>query len=416
MNKYFKTGMLLAILLSFSLVQCKNNQEDLEKKANEIHKNIFTLDSHCDTPLHLMEKDFNIGKENDPRKDGGKVDFVRMKKGGLNASFFAVFLGQGELTNKGFTSAKKRALKIFNLIFDSVKKHSDMAEIALTPDDGYKLKKKGKLAIYIGMENGYPIGKDIKNIEEFYNLGARYITLCHSSNSQICDSSTDKDGEKWGGLSPFGKKVVKEMNRLGMMIDVSHVSDKTFYNVIKLSKAPVIASHSCSREISNHPRNMTDDMIKTLAKNDGVIQLCILGEYVKRSQENKEREKELQALMEKYKNYVSLSAEKKKIARKEWMALRKKYPTPERTVAQAVDHIDHIVKIAGIDHIGIGTDFDGGGGLKDCYDVSEIINITKELVRRGYSKKDIEKIWGGNFMRVFRKVQAVAKQINSDNS
>jgi len=401
---------LAFLLLSFQLTVTAKNLQTLDQKANSIHSKVFTLDSHCDTPLNLMDKNFDIGKENDPRNNGGKVDFIRMKKGELDASFFAVFLGQGDRSEKGLAAAKKRALNIFSFIHKAVKENPDKAAIALTPKDGYRLEKEGKLAIFIGIENGYPIGKNLKNIEEFYNLGARYITLCHTKNNDICDSSTDKKGAEWNGLSPFGEKVVKEMNRLGIMIDISHTSDETFYDVIKLSSAPIIASHSCARKISDHPRNMTDDMIKTLAKNGGVIQLCILGEYVKRSPKNPKREKELQALMTKYSNYDALNTEEKKKARGDWMALRKKYPTPERTVSEAVDHIDHIVKIAGIDHIGIGTDFDGGGGLKDCYDVSEIRNITKELVKRGYSEQDIEKIWGGNLMRVFREVIKKSKK------
>lgn len=400
--------LLSFILLAFQCVFATNNPDVLIKKAASIHTKVFTLDSHCDSPLNLSDKNFDIGKDNNPRNGGTKVDFPRMKKGELDASFFAVFLGQGKRTEEANKEAKARALTIFDNIYKAVKKYPEMAAIALTPDDGYRLEKEGKLAIYIGIENGYTIGNDLKNIEEFYNLGARYITLCHTKNNDICDSSTDKKGTEWHGLSPFGEKVVKEMNRLGMMIDLSHASDEAFYDVIKLSKAPIIASHSCARAISDNPRNMTDDMIKTLVKNGGVIQLCILGEYVKESPKNPERDKERETLMEKYSNYDSLDTEGKKKARSEWRTLRKKYPSPERTVSEAVDHIDHIVKIAGIDHIGIGTDFDGGGGLKDCYDVSEIGSITKELVKRGYSEKDIEKIWGGNFMRVFREVMKKA--------
>jgi len=286
-----------------------------------------------------------------------------------------------------------------------------LVELAIKHDDAYRIEKSDKRAIFIGIENGYPVGKDIKNIEEFYNLGARYITLCHSSNNDICDSSTDKDGAEHDGISAFGEQVVKEMNRLGIMVDVSHVSDKSFYDAVKLSKTPVIASHSSARAICDHPRNMDDEMLKTLAKNGGVIQLCVLNSYIKTPPKNPQREEALNALRKKYNDFKDLTEEQGANLTKEWYKLQKDFPEVLATVSDAVDHIDHMVKVAGIDHVGIGTDFDGGGGLKDFFDISEAGNLTYELVKRGYSKKNIEKIWGGNFLRVFRQVEEYAKQI-----
>ncbi|HPF51899.1 MAG TPA: dipeptidase [Draconibacterium sp.] len=277
--------------------------------------------------------------------------------------------------------------------------------MAISPEDIVRLEKEGKRAIYIGMENGFPLGKDIKRVEEFYNKGVRYITLCHSSNNDVCDSSTDKKGAEHNGLSDFGKEVVKEMNRLGMMIDVSHISDKSFYDVIDLSKVPVIASHSSVRAIAHHNRNMTDDMIRALAAKGGVIQICLLDDYVKDPDTTTVRYRAEKELRNKYyTHWDNLSNEEKAAARKEIRSLDEKYPKEIPSVADYVDHIDHVKDLVGIDYVGIGSDFDGGGGLKDCADVSEFPRITEEMLKRGYTEEEIDKVWGGNFLRVFNEV------------
>ena len=392
-------------LTGFLMNNCQTTENRVAKKVEKIHDQALTVDTHCDTPMWLLRSDFDMGKRNDPHEGGGKVDFIRMKEGGMDAMFFAVFISQGERTPEGNKKAKERALKIFDAILNTVNKHLDLAEIALNPDDAYEIEIVGKRAVYIGVENGYPVGNDLANIKEFYDLGARYITLCHTRNNDICDSSTDRNGPEHNGLSDFGRKVVAEMNKLGMIVDVSHISDKAFYDVLEVFEAPVIASHSCARAICDSPRNLTDDMLKKLAENGGVIQVCFVSSFIKLSEPFPERDSAMQALQEKYGSFDDLTDEEMDQARKEWYGINKKFPPKLATVSDMVDHIDHIVKVAGIDHVGIGTDFDGGGGLKDCYDVSQMKNITSELVKRGYTTKEIEKIWGGNFMRVFREVE-----------
>jgi len=283
--------------------------------------------------------------------------------------------------------------------------YSDKIVLTTTPDEAYQNKNKSLLSAYIGMENGFPIGKDLNNLKRYYDMGVRYITLCHVKNNDICDSSTDKDGPEHHGLSEFGRRVVTEMNRLGMIIDVSHISDKAFYDVLKLSKTPVIASHSCVRALCDNPRNISDEMLKALAVNGGVIQICLVNEYLKKLQPNPEREHALKALQQKYGPWEKvMDSEVRKKYRNEYYTVIEKYPQEKATVQDVVDHIDHVVELAGIDHVGIGTDFDGGGGVDGCDDVSEMPNITTELVKRGYSEDDIRKIWGSNFMRVFREV------------
>lgn len=392
-------------LTGFLVNNCKTTENRLAKKAEKIHDQVLTVDTHCDTPMRFLRSDFDMGKRNDPHEGGGKVDFIRMKEGGMDAMFFAVFISQGERTPEGNKKAREVALTTFDAILNTVNKHSSLARIALNPDDAYEIEKDGKRAVYIGVENGYPVGNDLANIKEFYDLGARYITLCHSRNNDICDSSTDRNGPEHNGLSDFGRKVVAEMNKLGMIVDVSHISDKAFYDVLEVSEAPVIASHSCARAICDSPRNLTDDMLKKLAENGGVIQVCFVSSFIKPSDPYPERDSAMQALQEKYGSFNDLTDEETDHARKEWAAVNKKFPSKLAAISGMIDHIDHIVDVAGIDYVGIGTDFDGGGALKDCYDVSQIKNITSELIQRGYTTKEIEKIWGGNFMRVFREVE-----------
>lgn len=407
--------LLTAVLVVFPLGGfSKNKQETVDeqllKRAAVVHDKVLTVDTHTDTPMRLVRGEYDMGTTHNPQERGGKIDFPRMKQGGLDAVFFAVYIGQGPRTPEGNEKAKQKALKLFDAIHQTIKKYPQMVELALIADDAYKIEKKGKRAIYIGIENGYPLGKDISLIKKYYDLGARYITLCHSSNNDICDSSTDDKGPEHNGLSDFGKQVVKEMNRIGMVIDVSHISDKSFYDVLAVSKAPVMASHSCARAICDHERNLTDDMLKKLAKKGGVIQVCMVSSFVKTPPPHPERDAAFKALREKWKKADQLSQKELGELRKEWIQLRKKYPWEHATVADLVDHIDHIVKVAGIDYVGIGSDFDGGGGLKDCFDVSELGNITLELVKRGYTEEQIRKIWGGNFMRVFKKVEETSRK------
>ena len=398
---------VLALLTVFSFSTHAQDSEKLLSKAARIHKAAFTVDSHTDTPLNFANKKFNVALDNSEVLTRSCVDFPRMQKGGLDAVFFAVFTSQGPRTAEGNAKIKAKAEAIFDSIYAAVNRNSNISGVATTPEEAYKLVKKNKSVVFIGVENGYPIGTDISNVKHFYDRGARYITLCHTKNNDICTSSNDTANTK--GLSDFGVKVVNEMNRLGMMIDISHASDQSFYDVIKLSKAPVIASHSCARALCNNPRNLTDDMLRALAANNGVVQMCILSDYVKKSPPNPERDSARQALRKKYNNFQDLKDEQWEAVNAEWHSIDTKYPQVLATVSDVVDHIDHMVKVAGIDHVGIGTDFDGGGGVADCKDVSQMENITIELVKRGYSEKDIKKIWGGNLMRVMHDVAAAGK-------
>lgn len=414
---FLKTTALLFLI--FGLLACSREPEaeKIRARAEKIHRSVLTVDTHCDTPLRLLNPDWDIGIRHDPgARRSGKVDLPRMKEGGLDASFFAVFLGQGERTPEGYARAEEHAFRVLDAIDSMLDKYSDLAEKALSPDDAYRIEKKGKRAIFIGMENGYQIGKDLSLLEEYYSRGVRYLTLCHTADNDICDSSTDRENPEDNGLSDFGRKVVAECNRLGMIIDVSHISDKSFFDVLEVTKAPVIASHSSVRALCESERNLSDEMLKALARNGGVIQICILSSFLKKPKPNPEREKALTELREKYGNYRQIrdEAQREKM-REEYEAVLEKYPVERATVKDAFNHIDYVVKLIGIDHVGIGTDFDGGGGIDGCNDVSQMPNITRELVRRGYSKRDIKKIWGGNLMRVFREVIEVSRELKEES-
>jgi len=404
MRTFFTLQAIVTISLLFSCTSTEQ-EKSLQEKAAKIHAEALTIDSHTDTPLRLMRPGSNLFERNDPREGGGKIDFPRMKEGGLDGVFFAVFVGQGPRTPEGHEDAKQQALATFDSIYALLRKHPEVIQPGYKASDLKEMNEQGKLAIYFGMENGYPIGTDLGLLQKFYDLGTRYITLCHGENNDICDSSTDEEGPEHGGLSEFGERVIREMNRLGIMIDVSHISDEAFYDVLITSEVPVIASHSSVRALCDHPRNLDDEMLLSLADNGGVIQVCAVSDFIKEGEPYPERDSAKMAVVEKHGNYYELPPEAKEAFLVDWFAVDTIFPPHLATVSEFVDHIDHIASIAGIDHIGIGTDFDGGGGLKDCFDVSELGNITLELVRRGYNKEDINKIWGGNLLRVFKEVE-----------
>lgn len=331
------------------------------RKAKELHKHIFSIDTHCDTPLEFKKAGFDIGK-----RENNQVNIPKMEEGMLDAIFFAAYTAQGKRDKASSQAAVDKIDGLIKGIHSQVEKNNDICEIAYTTDDLARIKNAGKKAIFIGIENGYGIGKDIENIARFKKMGVNYITLCHTKDNDICDTSSDTTRE-WNGLSPFGKEVIKEMNRQGVMIDISHASEKTFWDVIKLSTQPIIASHSSVQALCYHDRNLTDKQMQALAKNGGVVQICLVDLFV-----NKDRKK------------ASLS--------------------------DAIEHIDYAVKVAGIDHVGIASDFDGGGGLIGCNGSNDMINITMKLLEKGYTDEDIAKIWGGNFLRVMATVQKGAQK------
>ena len=393
---------------------------DLAARARPIHERALTIDTHKDIP------DNYATAEADPKTMNAQVNLDKMKAGGYDMAFFAVFVGQGARTDSGNALAKERALNKFAAIHRMTEQmYPNLIEIAYTPDDARRIHAAGKLVAGIGIENGWVIGKDLSLIQRYYDLGARYMTLAHTSNNDICDSSTDPRGPEWHGLSPFGRQVVAEMNRVGMMVDVSHVSKECMMQATALSTSPVIGSHSSTTAIANVPRNMDDEMLRALAKNDGVAQMVAFASYVKAVPA---RDSAVRALNAEFfgsapqpvggrggggggrgggRGRAALPADRQSEYDRRMASIEARWPSA--TVHDFVDHVDHAVRVAGIDHVGISSDFDGGGGIAGWRDASETFNVTLELVRRGYSETDIRKLWGENTLRVWAENQRRAK-------
>jgi membrane dipeptidase len=362
-----------------------------------------TVDTHADTPTEWMQHPFDLGALN----TRGHFDYARMKAGGLDAEFFAAYV-PAKYANKG---AAAYCMKIMEAIHEMTDAYPATVRFAASTADIRNAAREGKRAILIGIEGGHAIEDSLELLRAFYRFGARYMTLTHTNTNNWADSSTDE--AKHNGLTPFGKEVVLEMNRLGMLVDISHVSDKTFYDAVAVSKAPVIASHSSSRALADVPRNMTDDMLRALAKNGGVAQVnfypvFLSNEVAKANAERREKLKPaIAALKAKYPDEgAEYDAEVKK--------LMDANPLPKVSYTAIADHIDHMVKVAGIDHVGIGSDFDGIDDTpRGMEDVSKLPALRDELKRRGYSEGDVRKIMGDNFMRVFAEAERVARDLQS---
>ena len=374
MNSCLKTIFLLIIIAVIYLLKINNDKNTLIEKAKSIHNNIITLDTHCDIDVRNFTDSINYSQNLNTQ-----CNIPKMESGGLDVAWFVVYTGQGELNDEGYEQAYNNAISKFNAIQNLVNIYApEKIGLALTSEDVKKIHSSGKKVVMIGIENGYPIGLDIKNVEKFYDMGARYMSLAHNGHSQLSDSNTgESDGVYLhNGLSELGVEVIKEMNRLGIMIDISHPSKEAIRQMIEISKAPVIASHSSARTLCNHSRNLDDEQLGWIKKNGGVVQTVAFKSY--------------------------LNSEKSK-------------PNSNNKVdiSDFVDHIDYLVKKIGINHVGISSDFDGGGGIEGWKDASETFNVTLELVERGYSETEIEKIWSGNLLRVLDEVSLISSRLKN---
>jgi membrane dipeptidase len=379
---------------------------ELQAFADKLAHKFIITDGHVDLPERLKGIKFTADSINvimSSKK--GEFDFERAKKGGLSAPFMSIYIPSSYQKNPDF--GKSYADSLINWVDLIAAKLPDHFALAKNPAEVEANFKQGKISLPKGMENGAPIGNDLKNVKYFYNRGVRYITLTHSQNNQICDSSGDTT--KWNGLSPFGKQVVEEMNRVGIMVDISHVDDSTFYQVMKLAKAPCIASHSSCRVFSpTTRRDMTDDMIKKLGEHDGVVAVNFYTAFIDSTVANYQvrLRKEIEALLKEKKLTPKDTLTRTLIAQ-----YRKDHPWPTVDIERVVDHIDHIKTLAGIDHVAFGSDFDGVDGMlpQGLTDASMYPNLIYHLLKRGYTESDIEKICYKNIFRVWNKVEEVAK-------
>lgn len=388
--KKFKI-LILFFLLTFSF---SFKTDKLYEKALKIHKDAIVIDGHCDVPM-LLSQNIDLSKK---RKEG-EFDLQRMKEGNVDVSLFAIFTPNSEDEKEPL----KRALNILNSIYDFLEKNNKEIAIVKSSKDILNLKKVKKNGIMISMENASPI-EEISFLKIFYELGVRVIGLAHMENNKICDSSTSEKA-KWGGLSPYGKELIKEMNKMGIIIDVSHASDKTVLDVLEISEAPIIASHSCARSLVEIQRNISDELIKKIANKGGVIMVNFYAGFLdKEWKKNSDKiwddlKPKVEELNKKYEN------DQEKYY-KEVFKIWKKNSPPLPKIDKLIEHIEHIIKISGIDHVGIGSDFEGAGSfLEGLEDISKMPNLTYELLKRGYSKNDIEKMLGGNFLRVLKEIE-----------
>lgn len=428
----YKT-ILIFLFPLILIMNCKSEtskEDQLLADAKSIHQRVITLDTHCDINVKNFTDSINYTQDLDTQ-----ITLPKMKTGGLDVAWFIVYTGQDSLSKVGFEKAYDNAMSKFNAIHKLV---DDIApndiELALTSDDVRRIDAKGKKVAMIGIENGYPVGLDISNVEKFYKLGARYMSLSHNGHSQLCDSNTGERDSIWlhNGLSDMGERVVAEMNRVGMMIDVSHPSKESMKQMIELSKAPIIASHSSARALCNHSRNLDDEQLGWLKENGGVVQTVAFTSYLNTEKFEKRvgyevevakeildsmgvkwADRDAQKLMtaeerETYYGYLG----KMVPIRKAKLAKMTDLP-PAVDVTDFVNHIDYMVNKMGIDHVGISSDFDGGGGIGGWSDASETFNVTLELVKRGYTEAQIEQLWSGNLLRVLDECEAVAKEIQS---
>ncbi len=397
---------LLCLLNAQSLAQTTtapnaSRDEKLYQRALKIHRSAIVVDGHNDITSFMNDVDYDLGTSSVGKYH---TDIARMKQGGVTGEFFSIYV-DNEFVTKG--QATRRAMDLIDVVYRAVERHPNDLMIATSVADIRRAKRQNKIAALVGIENGAAIDNSLKALRDFYRLGVRYMTLTHNFNNDWADSGREEP--KHNGLTDFGKEVVREMNRIGMLVDVSHVSDKTMSDVLDITKAPVIASHSSARALANHPRNIPDDLLRRIAKNGGVVMVNFYPAFIDQKvydASNTRAEKlkpQYDAIREQYKDNPPRIEE-------EINKLDAANPLPETPLSVLIDHFDHIAKVAGVDHVGIGSDFDGVPVLPEgMKDIAQLPNITYELLKRGYSERDVKKILGENFLRAFAEAERVAR-------
>lgn len=428
-SNFYQMRPFIVILCLLSMISCAERAQDqsdpLVEKAMEIHEKVITIDTHNDIDVRNFTDTVNYTQRLDTQ-----VNLPKMQEGGLDVSWLIVYTAQDSLNKSGYEKARENAIAKFDAIHRLCEEIApDQINLALTSEDVRRIHASGKKVAMIGVENAYPLGEDLSDLEEYHRRGARYMSLAHNGHSQFCDSHTGEADSTWlyNGLSELGKKAVKQMNKLGIMIDLSHLSKESTDQILRTSKAPVMASHSSARKLCDHSRNLDDESLMLLKENGGVVQTVALGTYIDQSKsEARENymtkvyhavadslgvswyswddfadlpEEEQDSFLLNYPRVVALSNER--------VADLKDAP-PAVNVSDFVNHIDYMVELIGIDHVGISSDFDGGGGIEGWSDASETPNVTIELVKRGYTEEEIAKLWGGNLLRVLDEVQQYA--------
>lgn len=395
---------LVAVLASAVLAVTANASPPVED--HELHESLLYLDTHLDVPLHFSRPGWNIMERHSYWNDLSQVDYPRMVQGGLDGGFWVVFTEQGALTPQAYASARDHALRRSLQIREMVARNSQQFELAFTADDAARIARTGRRVVYQSIENGYPVGTDLTLLKTFYDMGVRMFGVVHILNNQLADSSTDKKGGQWGGLSPLGKELVAEANRLGMVLDASHASDDTFDQMVALSRTPIVLSHTGLKAIQDYPRNIDDERLKKLAASGGVIQLAALHSFYRKLPSIPERD----ALLDEYvKNIERFTGPEAAAWVTKIREVEDKHGFPRADFDDLIRAIQHVVKLVGIDHVGLGIDWDGGGGLEGFQDIAALPKVTAALRKEGYSPEDIAKVAGGNVLRVLRRAESYAK-------
>jgi membrane dipeptidase len=371
--------------------------------ALALHQRLLVLDSHLDTPLTLTRPGWNILERHDYRQDGSQVDLPRMREGGLDGGFFAVYTPQGPRTEEGRAYASAYGLATLTRIRDVIDRNPDSFALALTAADARRIAAQGKRVVFISMENADPLSSDPELLDTYYRQGLRMLGLVHFMNNDLADSATALP--EWKGLSPKGRDLVQRANRLGILLDVSHASDAVFDQMLALSSAPLIASHSSSRAVNPHPRNLDDNRVRQLAAKGGVIQVNAYSDYLIPLTPNPDRNKAMSALGARFHNLAALSPEQVKALYQERDSLNLRFAQPKASLDVFMNHLLHLLEVAGPDHVGIGADWDGGGGVSGLDDVSQLPVITQRLLDAGYSEQQVANIWSGNLLRVLQAAQ-----------
>lgn len=385
--------------------------ERIPAHARALHRRVLTLDTHLDTTMHLARPRWSVLERHSRRTDPSQVDLPRMREGGLDGGFWAIFVAQGPRTAEGHARARDQALRIALRLREMVARHGDHFELATTADDAARIAASGRSIVYLSIENGYPLGTDPTLLRTFYELGVRMFGPVHFANNELGDSATDPKGPEWGGLSPLGKQLVAEANRLGIVLDASHASDAVLDQMIELSQAPIILSHSGFKSVYDHPRNIDDDRLRRIAAAGGVISMNSLPAYLQRVDVSPERAAALAPLMRRFMNFSELTPEAAAEFVAERDAIDRRYPVRPVDFEDFMAHMLHALRIVGPDHVAIGLDWDGGGGVIGMEDVTAIPRITARLLEEGYSEADIGKIWSGNVLRVLRAAEEVRDRL-----
>jgi membrane dipeptidase len=403
----FQRALLIVLLLSGALRA--ETEAELTTRAAALHARIFSIDTHIDTPsLSLARPGWDISQRHARLSDVSQVDFPRMRDGGLKAGVFVVFVPQTPRTPEGYANSRDMALRNFLRVHAMAARYPLECELALSAADGPRIMAAGKCAIYLSIENGYTIGKDLTLLKTYHDLGARFFGIAHNGHTDLADASMDPKPPEWGGISLLGREAIAECNRLGLVLDGSHASDNATRQLIELSKSPVILTHSSCKAINDHKRNVDDELLRLLAAKGGVIQMNTVSRFLVKTPPNPELDAMIAKLTTRAAARGVKDDELAELTR-ETYRLRWQLMKPRATFEDFLKHLFHAIDVAGAAHVGIGADLDGGGGIVGLEDVSDYPKITLELLRRGVSEDDVAKIWGGNTLRLLRAAEDFAK-------